>query len=82
MRMDLKYLYSVLGWVLWCTLHSGLISITVTEYAKRQLGSGSRFYRLFYNIISLVTLLPLLYYSIAILYLSHHQGELYNDSMI
>ena len=64
--MDLKYLYSVLGWVLWCTLHSGLISITVTEYAKRQLGSGSRFYRLFYNIISLVTLLPLLYYSVSI----------------
>ena len=62
----MMYLYSVLGWVVWCTLHSTLISIPVTEYMKRKLGDGFRFYRLFYNAFSLVTLIPLLLYSISI----------------
>lgn len=59
----MKYLYAVLCWVLWCTLHSTLISITVTDFAKKKLGGSFRFYRLFYNIVSLVTLIPLVYYS-------------------
>jgi protein-S-isoprenylcysteine O-methyltransferase Ste14 len=63
MLISLKYFYLVLGWVLWCTFHSTLISITVTEYMKRRLGDGFRFYRLFYNVASVVTLIPLIYYS-------------------
>lgn len=50
-------------WTLWCALHSTLIAATVTDYMKRQLGEQFRFYRLFYNIVSSVTLVPLLYYS-------------------
>ncbi len=60
------YLYVVLGWILWCTLHSALISITVTEYMKRKLGDAFRFYRLFYNAFSLATLLLLAPYSLSI----------------
>ena len=63
MEISAKYLYVVLGWVLWCALHSTLISITVTEFAKRKLDGDFRFYRLFYNVVSLVTLIPLVYYS-------------------
>jgi len=63
MEISVKYLYAVLGWVLWCTLHSALISTTVTDFAKKKLGGGFRFYRLFYNVVSLVTLIPLVYYS-------------------
>ena len=63
MEISAKYLYAVLGWVLWCALHSTLISITVTEFAKRKLGGGFRFYRLFYNVVSLGTIIPLVYYS-------------------
>jgi len=63
MEISAKYLYVVLVWVLWCTLHSALISITVTEFAKKKLGGSFRFYRLFYNVVSLVTLIPLVYYS-------------------
>ena len=59
-------LYSVLGWVVWCTLHSTLISIPVTEYIKRKSGDGFRFYRLFYNAFSLATLIPVLLYSTSI----------------
>ncbi len=53
----------VLAWVLWCFLHSALISISVTEYVKRQIGDDFRYYRLFYNFVSISTLIPLLYYS-------------------
>ena len=63
MEISVKYLYAVLGWVLWCTLHSALISTTVTDFAKKKLDGGFRFYRLFYNVVSLVTLIPLVYYS-------------------
>jgi protein-S-isoprenylcysteine O-methyltransferase Ste14 len=63
MEISVKYLYAVLGWVLWCTLHSALISTTVTDFAKKKLGDSFRFYRLFYNVVSLVTLIPIAYYS-------------------
>jgi protein-S-isoprenylcysteine O-methyltransferase Ste14 len=63
MEISVKHLYAVLGWVLWCILHSTLISTTVTDFAKKKLGGSFRFYRLFYNVVSLVTLIPLVYYS-------------------
>lgn len=63
MKLSANYLYAVMGWILWCTLHSTLISTTVTDFAKMKLGGGFRFYRLFYNVVSLVTLIPLVYYS-------------------
>jgi methanethiol S-methyltransferase len=66
MGMKVTYLYSVLGWVVWCALHSVLISIPATEYMKRKLGDGFRFYRLLYNAFSLVTLIPVLLYSISL----------------
>jgi len=61
-----SYLYVVLGWVLWCTLHSALISMTVTQYMKQKLGDRFRFYRLLYNFFSLGTVIPLFYYSVAL----------------
>ncbi len=63
MELSVKHLYAVLGWVLWCTLHSVLISVTVTGCLERRLGPGYRFHRLFYSIFSLATLLPLVYYA-------------------
>jgi len=63
MGVSIKYVYAVVGWVLWCTFHSTLISISVTEYMKRKLGNVFRFYRIFYNMVSVATLMPLLYYS-------------------
>jgi protein-S-isoprenylcysteine O-methyltransferase Ste14 len=66
MNLPVEYLYAVLLWILWCTLHSALIAITVTDYMKKRFGEQFRFYRLFYNMVSLVTLIPLMYYSISI----------------
>lgn len=62
----MKYLFAAVLWILWCTLHSALISITVTDFLKRALGDKYRFYRLFFNTVSLVTLIPVVYYSISI----------------
>ena len=63
MEISLEHLCVGLGWGLWCALHSILISVTVTEYLKKRLGSGFRFHRLFYSVFSLATLLPLMYYA-------------------
>ena len=61
--MSMTYLYVVLAWIIWCALHSALISITVTEYLKKKFGAWFRFYRLFFNTVSLVTLIPVVYFS-------------------
>jgi protein-S-isoprenylcysteine O-methyltransferase Ste14 len=50
-------------WIAYCVVHSALISITVTDFLKRALGDRYRFYRLFFNIFSVTTLVPLLMYS-------------------
>ena len=50
-------------WVAYCVIHSVLISITVTDFLRRALGDRYRFYRLFSNIFSVTTLVPLLMYS-------------------
>jgi methanethiol S-methyltransferase len=66
MELPVTYLSVVLLWILWCALHSTLITTAVTDYMKKELGDRYRFYRLFYNTVAVVTLLPLVYYSISI----------------
>jgi protein-S-isoprenylcysteine O-methyltransferase Ste14 len=63
MGLSMDNLFVALLWILWCILHSALITRTVTDYMKQKLGYQYRFYRLFFNTVSLVTLAPLLYYS-------------------
>ena len=66
MELSMKSLLAVIFWVLWCALHSTLVATTVTDTMKKKLGDRFRFYRLLYNVVSLVTLIPLVYYSITI----------------
>ena len=66
MGLNMVHLYAILGWMIWCTVHSFLISIPVTEYMKSRLGDSFRFYRLFYCAFSLATLIPLLLYCASI----------------
>lgn len=40
-------------------LHSGLISITVTRFLQANLGERYRLYRLFFNMLAILTLIPL-----------------------
>ncbi len=53
-------------WITYCAPHSALISITFTNYLKQKAGKGFRFYRLFYNIFSVVTLIPIVVYTLSI----------------
>ena len=59
----MKYLLLALAWTAYCTLHSAMISETATGFLKRRLGDSFRFYRLFFNAIAVVTLIPVLWYS-------------------
>ena len=59
----MKYLLLALAWTAYCTLHSTMISETATGFLKRRLGDSFRFYRLFFNSIAMLTLIPVLWYS-------------------
>lgn len=48
------------GWILWCTLHSLLIDPKVAAFIKERTFIKPSHYRLYYNLFSLASLLPLL----------------------
>ena len=50
-------------WIMWCALHSILIAQSVTEYLQAHLKTHYRYYRLFYTLFSLVTIIPLVLYT-------------------
>ena len=58
----MHYVLLVTLWIGWCALHSALISLAVTEPLRRRYPNAFRYYRIFYNILSVVTLLPVFYY--------------------
>jgi len=58
-----RYLLLALAWTAYCTLHSAMISETATSVLKRRLGDSFRFYRLFFNAVATLTLIPVLWYS-------------------
>ena len=63
--------------VAWCTVHSVLISPGVSRYMEMRLGSLFRYYRISYNIFSLLSLVfPLLFG----LYLQSHETLLFSWS--
>ena len=61
----LAYILLAISWIVWCILHSLLISIGLMERVRHYPGF-SRYYRLFYNLFAVVSLLPVLGYSYAL----------------
>ena len=57
------YVLLALLWAVYCYVHSTLISMSVTRWLKKVLAGQYRFYRLFFNLFSMVTLVPLVMYS-------------------
>ncbi|HBI16351.1 MAG TPA: hypothetical protein DDY20_12730 [Desulfobulbaceae bacterium] len=53
-------------WIAWCSLHSLLISQRLQSLARRLPGRLGRAYRLFYILISMLTLLPVLWYQFSL----------------
>lgn len=60
--MIITHLLLAVLWIIWCTLHSAMISLTVTNYLEQRLGQAYRFYRLFFNAMAVITLLPVYLY--------------------
>jgi protein-S-isoprenylcysteine O-methyltransferase Ste14 len=58
-----NYLFLALAWTAYCVLHSAMISETATGFLERRLGALFRFYRLFFNAVALVLLVPVVWYS-------------------
>jgi protein-S-isoprenylcysteine O-methyltransferase Ste14 len=53
-------------WVCWCALHSAMITRAATEYLRRRHPRASRFYRLSFNAVSVLTLAPVVAYELSI----------------
>jgi protein-S-isoprenylcysteine O-methyltransferase Ste14 len=60
MTRDLAAL--ALMWGCWCALHSAMITHAATDYLRLRRPGASRFYRMFFNAVSLLTLAPVLVY--------------------
>ena len=52
----------IFGWILWCTLHSLLITGGINERIRKKGGLLLGTYRLIYSLFSALSLLPLLWY--------------------
>jgi protein-S-isoprenylcysteine O-methyltransferase Ste14 len=50
------------GWIAWCALHSLLITHAVTDRLRRRFGAHYAWFRFVYVVISVLTLLPLLWW--------------------
>lgn len=59
----MHYLLLVVLWISWCALHSALISLSVTESLRKRFPERFRYYRIVYNLVSIATLLPVIFYS-------------------
>ena len=62
----MKYLIISLIWAGYCFLHSYLISVRFTQFIERSLKNYFAWYRLFYVLLSLVLLVPLIKYTSSI----------------
>jgi protein-S-isoprenylcysteine O-methyltransferase Ste14 len=49
-------------WIAWCALHSALIGRGFSRWLAGRLGERARFHRLGFNLVSLVTLVPVVLY--------------------
>ncbi len=59
----MRYVLLVIIWISWCTLHSLMIDLAVTEAFRKRFPNGFRYYRIFYNLFAVVSLLPVFIYS-------------------
>ncbi|MGV8058189.1 MAG: methyltransferase family protein [Smithellaceae bacterium] len=62
----MEYFVLALLWIIFCGLHSGLISVTFTRFLQRNTGNYYRYHRLLYNFFSIITLIPVVIYSLSI----------------
>jgi len=59
----MDYLLLIALWSGWCLLHSVLASVRVNTALRVRLGAYFRYYRLFYNLFAVISLVPVVLYS-------------------
>ncbi len=57
-------LFLIFLWGIWCTIHSVMISLSFTNFLKTRLGKYFKYYRIFYNVVSIMTIIPPIFFSI------------------
>ena len=62
----MRYALLIALWIVWCSIHSILISNRVTESLRKRFAENFRFYRLAFNLFSALTLVPIVFYEISI----------------
>ncbi|MEI6682444.1 MAG: NnrU family protein [Bacteroidota bacterium] len=62
----MKYIILAIIWICYCTIHSAMITPKITNFLKKKLGDLFKYYRLFYNIVALVLLIPVVLYTYSI----------------
>jgi protein-S-isoprenylcysteine O-methyltransferase Ste14 len=56
------HLVTAVLWIIWCVIHSAMISLTVTNYLRRKLGDRFRYHRIVFNLVSAILLIPIIIY--------------------
>jgi len=56
------YIILGLATIAWCALHSAMISVSVTRTLQKHVGSSYCYYRLFFNFVAVVSLIPIIVY--------------------
>jgi len=62
----MKFLVLMALWTAFCFLHSFMITPAFIDFLKKKAGTYYRYYRLFYNLLSILILAPVLIYSYSI----------------
>lgn len=61
-KTKMDYLFFAAAWVLWCSLHSLLIAPPINNFFSRRFKNNHNHVRLFYNLLALVTLVPVVWF--------------------
>jgi protein-S-isoprenylcysteine O-methyltransferase Ste14 len=59
----MKYFILAILWISYCALHSAMITPKFTGFLQKHLGGFYKYYRLFYNSVALVLLVPVVLYT-------------------
>jgi len=61
-----QYILLIILWVAWCVLHSALVSLSLAGLLRKRFPHAVRYYRIVYNVVSVVTLVPVLLYTFSL----------------
>jgi len=61
--MDKNHIILVIFLILWCIIHSVMIDNKFIKYIEKKIKSNIRYYRIFYNITAIISLIPVMIFA-------------------